>query len=160
MVLEPETQVRDWTETEQRPALTCGLIVGRAQHQEQHFYQVGVKISPDMVLHTDSCSKFKTQAAISIFSWKTNTVSARCGPQGQVGPASWVQPGVLGTKGMGYSVCWGPHSPGTSPLHTLPCSGQGQGQDKKGLQPAACVQWVWKLSQEFAPRGFCHFKGF
>lgn len=64
VVLEPEAQVRDWTETEQRPALTCGLIVERAQQQEQHFYQVGVKISPDMVLYTDSCNKFKTQAAI------------------------------------------------------------------------------------------------
>lgn len=52
VVLEPEAQVRDWTETEQRPALTCGLIVERAQQQEQHFYQVGVKISPDMVLYT------------------------------------------------------------------------------------------------------------
>lgn len=64
VVLEPEALVRDWTETEQRPALTCGLIVERAQQQEQHFYQVGVKISPDVVLYTDSCNKFKTQAAI------------------------------------------------------------------------------------------------
>lgn len=69
---------------------------------------------------------------------ENDTVSVRCGPQGQHGPASWVQPGCWGPRAMGYSVCWGPHPPGTSPLHTLPYSGQGQ--DKKGLQPAACLK--------------------
>lgn len=44
-VPKPEAQVRDRKESEQKPALTCSLIVGMRQHQEQHFYQVGVKMT-------------------------------------------------------------------------------------------------------------------
>lgn len=59
---------------------------------------------------------------------------------------------------MGYSVCWGPRSPGTSPLCSLPCREQGQSQ-AQGLQ-AAALEWVWELPQSSSPHGFCPFKGF
>lgn len=110
-VSEPEAGL-DWKETEPKAALAhvqfnCGI----RRASRAAFLPGWCKNDIVQTLHTDSCRKVKTQAAFS--SWKT--VSARCGPQSQDGPASWGSRGVLGIKGHRLQCLLGSSFPGNQP---------------------------------------------
>lgn len=93
-------------------------------------------------------------------SWKTNTVSARCGPQSQTGPASWVQPGVLGTKGHGLQCLLGSSFPGNQPSPYPTLQRAGTGPRQKGAPASSLCMVSLELSQKSSPHGLSHFRGF